>query len=547
MSSSLASLLVYTVGVKHRGLNKKESYAVEHMISLSEKSAFKYVRDKNASEDLIKHNRSHLTRVYPSMSSIARLHASANFNPHHMWATGCQLVALNWQTLDLGFEINQALFARNGRCGYVLKPEALRSKELGKNSGEKIRLAIDVTVISAQQLPRLKDLSKDKEEESDAIDPFVAVSIQTPEGWGAQPTSGEGPSSQFGSRDSLLGSGGLNTPVVGTPPGRVSAQTSPSTRHLRLPSGGSGPGLGLGKSSTSSSAPAGLGLLPSNSSPSTSSSTPVSISQSSKPTPNSVLATPPPRSPSPSPALGSSPPTSFPPSQSLKHNFSSSSLSSTSSRSSVQLNQRTSKLRTRAIRGNGFNPIWKHKMTIYLDVPAGEKTLSHLAEVEKERTRAKERRDIDGNGDEDDESQQINSNAYKSEQIHSLCRGLLDLCFLRFEVAEDEASKFEKETSNNGSINVASSNNSSSSSANSSEGNCIATCTLCLGSMQQGESNLRDLPLQRQDLTLPSSFCIRLSTRSTLRFSIISIPLLNSVRSYQDSFRWFIWRIGLIF
>lgn len=104
MSAALASLLVYTVGVKCRGLNKKETYAVEHMFSLSEKSAFKYIRQ--AKEDLIKHNRTHLSRIYPSMSSIARLNASANFLPHHMWAAGCQLVALNWQTF--------------GECAYLI-------------------------------------------------------------------------------------------------------------------------------------------------------------------------------------------------------------------------------------------------------------------------------------------------------------------------------------------------------------------------------------------------------------------------------------------
>ena len=34
-----------------------------------------------------------------AMASLARLHASANFLPHHVWATGSQLVALNWQTM----------------------------------------------------------------------------------------------------------------------------------------------------------------------------------------------------------------------------------------------------------------------------------------------------------------------------------------------------------------------------------------------------------------------------------------------------------------
>ncbi len=137
MSTALASLLVYTIGVKCRGFNKKESYATQHMVSLSEKTALKTIRDPISNEALIKHNRTHLTRVYPSMMSFARLHASRNFIPLDMWATGCQLVALNWQTTDLGFELNQAMFSRNGRCGYVLKPAALRLKEAGKKFAAK--------------------------------------------------------------------------------------------------------------------------------------------------------------------------------------------------------------------------------------------------------------------------------------------------------------------------------------------------------------------------------------------------------------------------
>ncbi|PWN20751.1 PLC-like phosphodiesterase [Microstroma glucosiphilum] len=180
VAPELAALLVYTVGVKHRGINKKEVYAPEHMISLSEKTAFKYARDRVLRENLIKHNRTHLTRTYPSMGSIARLHASANYFPHHLWAIGCQLVALNWQTLDIGYTLNQAMFTRNAGCGYVLKPSGLRTKDLLKNTDAKVRCVLDVTVISAQQLPRLRDVIE-------AVDPFVVLSLLAPESWGKQP------------------------------------------------------------------------------------------------------------------------------------------------------------------------------------------------------------------------------------------------------------------------------------------------------------------------------------------------------------------------
>ena len=89
---ALVSLLVYTVGVKCRGLNKKEMYAPEHMFSLSENTANKLL--KQGMMDLIKHNKTHLVRTYPKGLRIG----STNYEPHRYWSAGCQLVALNWQT-----------------------------------------------------------------------------------------------------------------------------------------------------------------------------------------------------------------------------------------------------------------------------------------------------------------------------------------------------------------------------------------------------------------------------------------------------------------
>lgn len=92
MSLALAELLVYTIGVKCRGLNKKEQYALEHVFSLSEKTANKML--KQTMMDLIKHTRTHVIRVYPNGLRLN----SSNYEPHRYWAAGAQLVALNWQT-----------------------------------------------------------------------------------------------------------------------------------------------------------------------------------------------------------------------------------------------------------------------------------------------------------------------------------------------------------------------------------------------------------------------------------------------------------------
>lgn len=182
MSFALVALLVYTVGVKFRGINKKEDYAPEHMFSLSENNCSRLIRQGML--ELLKHNRTHLTRIYPRGTRLQ----STNFEPHRFWATGAQLVAINWQTFDLGYMLNHAMFQRNGRCGYVLKPLALRTS--GKHLLSQLtRHHLDVTVISAQQLPRPKNAMGREKVDKSTIDPFVEVSLHIPD-W-TQPRSND--------------------------------------------------------------------------------------------------------------------------------------------------------------------------------------------------------------------------------------------------------------------------------------------------------------------------------------------------------------------
>ncbi|GJJ14667.1 hypothetical protein Clacol_008933 [Clathrus columnatus] len=174
MSLSLAELLVYTIGVKCRGLNKKEQYAIEHVFSLSEKTANKML--KQSMMDLIKHTRTHVIRVYPKGLRLN----SSNYEPHRYWAAGAQLVALNWQTFDLGYMMNHAMFHQNGRTGYVLKPPPLRN-------GDKAHLMqrgehfLDVTIISAQQLPRARDKEGREVLNKHIVDPYVEISLFIPD------------------------------------------------------------------------------------------------------------------------------------------------------------------------------------------------------------------------------------------------------------------------------------------------------------------------------------------------------------------------------
>ena len=86
--------------------------------------------------------------------------------------------------VDLGYMINHAMFQRNGRAGYVLKPLALRNPNK-ENLTKLTKHFLDVQVISAQQLPRPKD-SVGREIVKGVVDPYVEVSLFVPD-WTKSP------------------------------------------------------------------------------------------------------------------------------------------------------------------------------------------------------------------------------------------------------------------------------------------------------------------------------------------------------------------------
>lgn len=48
---------------------------------------------------------------------------SSNYIPQIYWNAGCQLVALNYQTLDVPMQLNLGIFQYNRQTGYLLKPD----------------------------------------------------------------------------------------------------------------------------------------------------------------------------------------------------------------------------------------------------------------------------------------------------------------------------------------------------------------------------------------------------------------------------------------
>ncbi|KAM9834695.1 1-phosphatidylinositol 4,5-bisphosphate phosphodiesterase beta-3 [Syngnathus typhle] len=72
--------------------------------------------------DFVEYNKNQLSRIYPKGTRVD----SSNYMPQVFWNVGCQMVALNFQTLDLPMQLNMGVFEYNGHSGYLLKPEFMR-------------------------------------------------------------------------------------------------------------------------------------------------------------------------------------------------------------------------------------------------------------------------------------------------------------------------------------------------------------------------------------------------------------------------------------
>ncbi|XP_055296336.1 1-phosphatidylinositol 4,5-bisphosphate phosphodiesterase classes I and II isoform X2 [Sitodiplosis mosellana] len=93
------------------------------MSSFDEKQATTLLKERPI--EFVNYNKHQLSRVYPAGTRFD----SSNFNPQLFWNAGCQLVALNYQTLDLAMQLNLGIFEYNQRAGYLLKPEFMRRKD----------------------------------------------------------------------------------------------------------------------------------------------------------------------------------------------------------------------------------------------------------------------------------------------------------------------------------------------------------------------------------------------------------------------------------
>ncbi|KAJ5490850.1 hypothetical protein N7539_002417 [Penicillium diatomitis] len=188
ITKPLSDLGVYTRGYKWHGFSTPESRKYNHVYSFAERAFESICQNHDNKVSLEAHNRKYLTRVYPSAFRLR----SSNFDPNKYWRRGVQMAALNWQTYDVGMQMNQAMFAAGSdRTGYVLKPESLRHPipegGLPKRKTERRLVRFSVDVISAQQLPRPRTLGAEE-----MINPYVEIEMFSADDRGQSFAYGEG-------------------------------------------------------------------------------------------------------------------------------------------------------------------------------------------------------------------------------------------------------------------------------------------------------------------------------------------------------------------
>ncbi|KAF2757626.1 PLC-like phosphodiesterase [Pseudovirgaria hyperparasitica] len=206
IASVLGELAVYTQGLKFTDFKSPAAQSYNHIFSFGERTFEARCKPGSESKALLEaHNMLHLMRVYPGPRRIN----SSNFDPLKYWRKGVQMAALNWQTYDVGRQINDAMFATGSdRSGYVLKPAELRYEDsdfLGKFAGPKNKpkkqVSFSVNIISAQQLPRPYNVSTDTN-----INPYVEFEMFCADDKRRGIASGEG-GLDASSRDGISGIG----------------------------------------------------------------------------------------------------------------------------------------------------------------------------------------------------------------------------------------------------------------------------------------------------------------------------------------------------
>uniref|UniRef100_A0A672HKB6 1-phosphatidylinositol 4,5-bisphosphate phosphodiesterase n=1 Tax=Salarias fasciatus TaxID=181472 RepID=A0A672HKB6_SALFA len=120
-TEEMSNLVIYIQPVKFNSFEaSKKINRSYQMSSFVETKALEQLTKSPV--EFVEYNKLQLSRIYPKGTRVD----SSNYNPQLFWNAGCQLVALNFQTIDLSMQLNLGMYEYNGKCGFRLKPEFMR-------------------------------------------------------------------------------------------------------------------------------------------------------------------------------------------------------------------------------------------------------------------------------------------------------------------------------------------------------------------------------------------------------------------------------------
>jgi len=116
--AEISALVNYVMPVHFRTFEHAEKRRRSYeMSSFVETTALSLLKEDPV--EFVKYNRFQASRIYPKGTRVD----SSNYMPQIYWNAGCQLVALNYQTLDVPMQLNLGIFQYNRRIGFLLKPD----------------------------------------------------------------------------------------------------------------------------------------------------------------------------------------------------------------------------------------------------------------------------------------------------------------------------------------------------------------------------------------------------------------------------------------
>uniref|UniRef100_A0A3B5L2E2 Phosphoinositide phospholipase C n=1 Tax=Xiphophorus couchianus TaxID=32473 RepID=A0A3B5L2E2_9TELE len=147
-TEEMSNLVNYVQPVKFKGFdNALSKWRRRHyeMSSFVETKAIEILKTFP-----FEYNKKQMSRIYPKGTRVD----SSNYMPQLFWNIGCQMVALNFQTLDLPMQLNMGVFEYNGHSGYLLKPEIMTrgDKQFDPFTEEIVDGIVANTIISGQFL-----------------------------------------------------------------------------------------------------------------------------------------------------------------------------------------------------------------------------------------------------------------------------------------------------------------------------------------------------------------------------------------------------------